>query len=99
MLDTFTLETFSAGDIFKVFYGEGQYVEITLVRASESKYKNPFSGRQPFLLLFKGDKNVRIEAGCYSMEQEKVGVFEMSITPTLPPGGDWEANYYEAAFS
>jgi|GEM_PF-1881504 hypothetical protein len=99
MLSTFTIDTFSTGDIFKVFYGQGQYVEIILVQVSASKYKSPLSKRDPFLLVFQGNKEIMIEAGCYDMEQEKVGSFEMAITPTMPLKGDWESNYYEAAFS
>ncbi|WPC43961.1 DUF6916 family protein [Clostridium sp. JS66] len=97
MLENFTIGTFSVGDVFKVFYGEGQHVEITLVQVSASKFKIPNLKREPFFLVFSSNKEIWIETGCYSMEQEKVGNFEMAITPTAPLDGKF--NYYEAAFS
>ncbi|EET88030.1 hypothetical protein CcarbDRAFT_1545 [Clostridium carboxidivorans P7] len=48
MLENFTIGTFSVGDVFKVFYGEGQHVEITLVQVSASKFKIPNLKREPF---------------------------------------------------
>lgn len=99
MLESFTVDTFSEGDIFKVFYGEGQYVEITLVQKNLSKFKNPISKRAPFFLIFASAKEIWIEAGCYKMEQQKAGNFDIAITPTMPLMNDGRFNYYEATFS
>lgn len=99
MLEKFTVNTFNEGDVFKLFYGDGQYVEITLVKSAISKYNNPISERDPFFLAFTSEKEIWIESGCYNMEQEKVGNFDLTITPTMPLKRDGQFNYYEAVFS
>lgn len=99
MLEVFTVETFIVGDEFKLFYGEGQHVVITLAQASVSKFKNTILKRDPFFLVFTSDNEIWIDAGCYNMEQERVGNFEMSITPTAPLKVGGQFNYYEAVFS
>lgn len=99
MLETFTIDTFSVGDVFKVFYEQNQYVEITLAKAYFGKYKNPLSNRETFLWVFRSNKEIWIEPGCYKMEQEKKGEFDLSITPTMPLVEEGQFNYYEAAFS
>ncbi|KAJ50729.1 hypothetical protein BD780_002580 [Clostridium tetanomorphum] len=99
MLDNFVIDTFQIGDLFKVFYGEGQYVEITLAKATRGKYRNPALKREPFLWVFKSSKEIWIESGTYKMQQEKVGNFGMFITPTQPLNEEGKFNYYEAVFS
>lgn len=99
MIGTFNIDTFSEGDVFKVFYGDNQHIEITLVKAELSKYKHESMAREPFSWTFKCDKEILIEAGCHSMEQDKVGKFEMTINPIVTPIGESEHNFYEAIFS
>lgn len=99
MLETFRVDTFDIGDKFKVFYGENEYVEIVLVKAEISKYQNPCLNRQAFSLIFTSDKQILIESGTYHMGQDKVGEFDMGISPIIPIGGDVLSHYYEAAFS
>lgn len=99
MLEKINVETFQPGDVFKVYYSDVQYVEITLVQAVNLKVMNPISERKPFSLTFKGNKEVWINSGTYPMEQERLGAFEMFITPVVPLGNDSNSNYYEAVFS
>lgn len=99
MLENFVIDTFQIGDAFKVFYGEKLYVEIVLAKASLGKYKSPVLKREPFLWVFRSSKEIYIESGTYSMQQEKVGNFEMFITPTMSLNEEGEFNYYEAVFS
>jgi len=99
MLEKFNVNTFNEGDVFKLFYGDGQHVEITLVKAGISKYKNPISERDPFFLVFTSEKEIWIEAGYYNIEQGKVGKFALNIAPTMPLKRDGQFNYYEAVFS
>lgn len=99
MLETFRLDTFEIGDKFKVLYEEDQYIEIVLVRAEVSKYQNPYINRIAFSLIFTGEKHIYMESGTYTMEQEKVGRFEIGISPILPLKGDTQSHYFEAVFS
>jgi hypothetical protein len=99
MLETIKLETFQTGDIFKVSYGDAQHVEIILAKIVSLQRMNPISGRKPFSLIFRGRKEIWINSGTYPMEQERLGAFEMFITPVVPLGNDSSSNYYEAVFS
>ncbi|ADK16081.1 DUF6916 family protein [Clostridium ljungdahlii] len=99
MLGAFTNKTFSVGDIFKVSDDEENFFEIVLVKVSEGKYKMSNAKRDPFTLIFKRKKDIFINQGTYKIEQEKVGIFHIFMTPMLPLDGDQEAYYYQACFS
>lgn len=99
MIETFRRETFSEGDVVKVFYEEDKYVEMVLTKTYEGRHKVAFLEREPFAWIFRTEKNIFIEAGCYKMEQSKVGSFEMMINPVVPLVGQNEYNFYEAVFS
>lgn len=99
MLETFTISTFNENDIFKIYYEE-QYAEVTLVKISESKFKNPNAVRQAFSLLFKGKKEILFQQGTYKMMHEKTGSFDLFIVPVVAPYGQEEvSHFYEAVFS
>ncbi|MCX7922338.1 MAG: hypothetical protein N3B21_10080 [Clostridia bacterium] len=99
MIETFTMQTFAEGDAFKVYYGDEQFVEMVLYKALEGKNKLPSMFRKPFSLIFKAAREVFFNQGVYKIEHEKVGCFEICITPTVSPDGGQEAFYYEACFN
>lgn len=99
MLETFTKETFSVGDNFKVYYEEEKFIEIVLTKIQTGKYKMPSQFREPFSLIFKGSKEGLLSQGICKVVHDKVGTFEICIAPIVPLDGDTEAYYYEAAFS
>lgn len=99
MIQTFTLETFSIGDRFKIYYEEEKFIELTLAKVEKGKYKLPDEFRQPFSMLFRSSKEVELLQGMYNMVHDKVGNFELFIVPVLPNSRGVEGNYYEAVFS
>lgn len=99
MLETFKIDSFCEGDVFKVFYDEDKSVEMTLAKIYQGQHKTPFLDRSPFAWVFKTENYIFIEPGCYTMSQEKVGQFEMTINPVVPLIGQENYHFYEAVFS
>jgi hypothetical protein len=99
MLEIFTKDTFEENDIFKLYYEKAKYVELKLVKISESKFIIPNKERQGFSLLFKTSKDFMIEQGMHEMEQERVGHFEIGLVPVIAPYGEKDFYFYEALFN
>lgn len=99
MVESLTLSTFNAGDVFVVFDGTGQRIELILSRIIPRAFHMPDAKREPFSLIFKGPKTTWLEQGCYRMEHFEVGIFEILIVPILLRDADQQHYYYEACFS
>lgn len=98
MLETFTAATFDIGDTLTLDLGEDRHLDISLVKASPRGQKMPWARREPFVLIFRGPRDVSLPQGLYRMRHGKIGTFEMVLAPVMPPYYDADSLFYQASF-
>jgi hypothetical protein len=98
MIENLTLSDFTVGDTFKLYYDMEHSINLTLVKANVTKYNYPNNLREPFILVFKGAKEICLSQQSYKMEHETLGTLEIVLTLTFPEAGDQQFNYYQTLF-
>jgi hypothetical protein len=83
---------------FRMEAGAAEPIEVELVEVTELGLRTapPGAPRQPFSLLFRGPKNLRIPQKIYRLEHEQLGAMELFLVPLGP---DVEGTRYEAIFT
>lgn len=98
MLDTMHKDSLKVGDELKLYYTENDYIVLSLVRISESKYTME-GFRAGFSWLFTAKREYWIDSGTHRVLHETLGDFELSLSQVVPPKADLENNYFEACFN
>ncbi len=92
-LSTLTRNTFYArvGEYFSVTYAKGKFVKVLLSGLTD--LIKPVPGRECFSLTFKGPLSIFLPQHTYTMNNTKLGDFDLFI---VPHGRDASFYYYEA---
>jgi hypothetical protein len=99
MLDTFTLETFTAlpsGEFGLTDDSNGTSMKIELIEARSSGAAAAGMSRDPFSLMFNGPREPLLAQGTYRLSHPALGEFELFIVPI---GQDADGTRYEAVFA
>lgn len=105
-LDDLRYATFSkqAKSSFRVYADANRTVDLKLAKTALAKDRPARRGKRPgdagnekFSLLFTGPREALLQQGVYKFEHQKIGRFEMFITPVIPPENS--RYYYEAVFN
>jgi hypothetical protein len=99
MLDTFTLETFTAlpnGDFNLTDDSNGTSTKIELVEARSIGAAAAGMSCEPFSLTFNGPLAPLLGQGTYKLSHPALGEFDLFIVPI---GQDADGTHYEAVFS
>jgi hypothetical protein len=90
---------------FRVYADADRTVDLKLTKAALAKETSAKAGKrrpgdagnEKFSLLFTGPRDALLQQRIYKFEHEKIGRFEMFITPVVPQ--DNNRYYYEAVFN
>jgi hypothetical protein len=106
-LDDLHYATFAkqAKSLFRVYADADKTVELLLAKAMVSrdtqvkrgKGRGGDAGNEKFSLLFTGPREGLLQQRIYKFEHERIGRFEMFITPVVPKENS--RYYYEAVFN
>jgi hypothetical protein len=83
------------GDRFLVSVPDG-VVELTLIEATVLPTRVNAARREPFSVVFLGQRDCRLTQGTHTFEHEELGSFEMFIVPIAPVE---QGPRYEAIFN
>lgn len=100
MIEKINMNLFKDKEEFKVYYNEGEFINLEIYKIKKSRYPNPFeSVRESFSLILKGPKTVLFNQGYYDFEHVNMGMVELFMVPILGAIGDHDSYYYEISFS
>jgi hypothetical protein len=85
---------------FQVYYGAASPLPLELVQVTELPSRNQPGQRQPFFLIFLGQKSDQyLSQRVYRFEQETLGVLDLFIVPLGLAPTDRERMQYQAIFN
>jgi len=98
MLDTFTLEVFTAlvASDFGLTDGSGTNIKLELIEAQSVGAAAAGMSREPFSLTFGGPREPLLAQGTYRLAHGELGEFDLFMVPI---GQDADSTRYEAVFA